>query len=67
MEIQEGEHSSVDDAVAAMQLFKKHKTEWDAFAKRVEFRKDRVRQEAVGVEMRRLESREQFLSSRVRE
>ena len=59
MDIQIGEHSSVDDAIAALLLFKKHKKDWDSTTKKTELRKEKMREKNVGVEIRRLESRQQ--------
>lgn len=39
LEIQEGEHSSVDDARAVMELFKKYKSAWEQTLVKFEFRK----------------------------
>lgn len=63
MDIQDGEHSSVDDAIAAMMIFKQHKKDWDTTAKKIELRKEKLRAKNVGVELRRLEASEQKKSS----
>ena len=42
MEIQQGQHSSVDDARAVMALYKKHKAQWESEKKRIEYRRNKL-------------------------
>jgi inhibitor of KinA sporulation pathway (predicted exonuclease) len=64
MNIQEGHHSSVDDAIAAMKLFQLHKKEWDTISKKMEHRKSQLKIKNNGVELRRWESIQQSIANR---
>lgn len=56
IDIQGGEHSSVDDARAAMMVFRTHKTEWDQSVFKMMLRKQKNVDRLVGKEQRQLEA-----------